>query len=145
MADAGVDYILYPVFNQLPTLMEPEPNSPIIVPITYLSASTRMPSLTFPVAYADVDGVPISLSLTGPKYSEGELIALAYGYQQQVFSSEYHSTDLYPPLNGGDDDDKDDMIGVMIVLCSIFVVGGIFSYHNYVRQPPESDEKNNLV
>jgi hypothetical protein len=122
--DAGVDYILYPVFNRLPTLMDPPPGEPINMPFTYLSASTRMPALTFPVGYAETDGVPIALSLTGPRYSEGELISLAFGYEQQVFASMYHATDLYPPLSESDGDGDDDEVNtILIVVISIGCLG----------------------
>jgi hypothetical protein len=135
MRNASVDFILYPVFNRLPTLMDPDPDDPFInLPFTFLSASTGMPSITFPVAYAEV-GVPIALSLTGPRYSEGELIALAYGYEQQVFSAMYHPSALYPPLseNEKSNNDEDEIFPVVLFVFFILssfgiVAAGVFYY-----------------
>lgn len=153
MADAGVDYILYPVFNRLPTLMDPDPSDPLNMPYTFLSASTRMPSLTFPVGYGDEDGIPISLSLTGPRYSEAELISLAYGYEQQFFSNVYRSTDNYPPLTESDDknDDGDDLdvayIIVIVLACLAVVSVGVIYYllKSRMKANPEGSNDENTT
>ena len=152
MQDAGVDYILY---NRLPTLMEPDPAEPLNMPFTFLSASTRMPSLTFPVGYGGEDGVPIALSLTGPRYSEGDLIALAYGYEQQVFVSMYHATDLYPPLpsseNGGNNNDDDDGLSVVLIVlvlvigCLCVVAGGVVYVYIKPRKGGNTDMDEQLL
>lgn len=83
--------------NRLPTTITPDPTDPVNLPITYLSASTRLPALVFPVGYGD-DGIPISLSLTGEKYSEGRLIEIAYGYEQQIFKNMKTLPTDYPPV-----------------------------------------------
>lgn len=92
-----VDYVVYPVMNRLPTSINPDPTDPHISLITYISASTRLPSVTFPIGYA-TDGTPISMSVTGPQYSEGDLIRLVYGFEQQVFNSLRRLPHDYPPL-----------------------------------------------
>jgi len=97
LARNEVDFVVYPVMNRLPTSITPDSSDPVINLITYISASTRLPSVTFPVGYA-ADGVPISMSITGRQYSEGELIRIVYGFEQQVFNAMRRLPVDYPPL-----------------------------------------------
>lgn len=62
--------IVFPMFNRLPTLLTPDPSDPLNIPVTFLSASTGLPSVTFPVAYSGGDDVPIAVGIVGRPYSE---------------------------------------------------------------------------
>jgi len=92
----NVDFILYPTMTGPPTLMKPN-MSDIQITITFVSASTGLPSITFPVAYGP-DGIPIGMSLTGRPYSEGDLIKLVYGFEEAIFNKRRRQPKDYPPL-----------------------------------------------
>eukprot|EP00164_Ancoracysta_twista_P007144 GFYU01010095.1.p1 GENE.GFYU01010095.1~~GFYU01010095.1.p1 ORF type:complete len:407 (-),score=116.87 GFYU01010095.1:41-1240(-) len=97
MKDAGVDYILYPTFNRLPMSIHGDPTDPVNIPITFISASTGLPAVVFPVDYAE-DGTPISVSITGPPYSEAKLLMIAHAFEQNVFRPKKVWPKAYPPL-----------------------------------------------
>jgi amidase len=63
-----------------------------------LSASTGLPAISMPAGFTP-DGVPVGIELLGPDWSEPQLLAMAYAYEQMTHPRRRPPTT--PPLVGG--------------------------------------------
>jgi Asp-tRNA(Asn)/Glu-tRNA(Gln) amidotransferase A subunit family amidase len=77
MQEHGVDVLAYPVMKRRPaTIGEPQRGTNC-----QLSPSAGLPAISIPAGFTD-DGVPIGIELMGAAWSEPQLLALAYAYEQ---------------------------------------------------------------
>ena len=84
LAENNVDVIVYPTFPCPPRLIDANPKhatgckSPLLI-----ANLTGFPELVIPVGFSGL-GMPVSLSLLGPAFSEPLLLGLGYSLEQQV-------------------------------------------------------------
>jgi Asp-tRNA(Asn)/Glu-tRNA(Gln) amidotransferase A subunit family amidase len=79
MQEQGLDVLAYPVMRRRPaSIGEPQRGTNC-----QLSPSSGLPAISFPAGFTD-DGVPIGVELMGAAWSEPQLLALAYSYEQAV-------------------------------------------------------------
>jgi amidase len=77
MAELAIDAIAYPTIRRTARLIGvPQPGTNCV-----LASVSGLPAIVVPAGYAE-DGMPVGLELLGPAWSEGELIRLAYAYEQ---------------------------------------------------------------
>jgi len=80
MADANVEALVYPTWNNPPRLIG-DLNTPHGDNNQLFAPSTGFPAMTVPMGYVDGD-LPAGLQLYGRPWSEFTLIKLAYAYEQ---------------------------------------------------------------
>jgi len=74
-----LDAIVYPTLRVKPARVgDPQPGSSCTV-----SAHSGLPAFSLPAGFTR-DGVPVGIELLGKAFEEGELIAMAYAYEQAV-------------------------------------------------------------
>ncbi len=77
MAELEIDAIAYPTIRSTARLIGvPQPGTNCV-----LSSVSGLPAIVVPAGYAE-DGMPVGLELLGPVWSEGELIRLAFAFEQ---------------------------------------------------------------
>jgi Asp-tRNA(Asn)/Glu-tRNA(Gln) amidotransferase A subunit family amidase len=75
--EQGLDAVVYPSLRRKAAIIG-EPGGPLNC---QLSATSGLPALAAPAGFTD-DGVPVGLELLGRAWSEPQLLALAYAYEQ---------------------------------------------------------------
>ena len=85
MANAGVDALVFPTTQvQSPTREELDAGrwKTLEFPTnTLIGAQTWMPAISVPAGFTD-GGVPVGMEILGLPYREGDLLALAYAFEQ---------------------------------------------------------------
>ena len=85
MTDENLDAMVYPTSPTRPGRIDPEPNpagapggggSPVI-----LANLSGLPDLIVPAGFTG-RGLPVTISLMGPQFSEPRLLALGYAFEQ---------------------------------------------------------------
>ncbi len=77
--DERLDAVAYPTLRRTAAhIGEPQRGNNCAI-----SAKSGFPAIVVPAGYAE-DGMPVGLELLGPAWSEGELIRLAYSYEQRT-------------------------------------------------------------
>ena len=77
MAELEIDAIAYPTIRQTARpIGEPQPGTNCV-----LASVSGLPAIVVPAGYAE-DGMPVGLELLGALWGEGELVRLAYSYEQ---------------------------------------------------------------
>jgi Asp-tRNA(Asn)/Glu-tRNA(Gln) amidotransferase A subunit family amidase len=77
MADERINAIAYPTIRRTARpIGEPQPGTNCV-----LASVAGLPAIVVPAGYAN-DGMPVGLELLGNAWAEGELIRLAYSYEQ---------------------------------------------------------------
>lgn len=79
MADYGLDALAYPTASQKAAPLDEVQYLPGVN--CYLSANSGLPAITVPGGLT-TDGFPVGVELLGRPWNEGELIKLAYAYEQ---------------------------------------------------------------
>ncbi len=77
MADQNLDALVYPTIRQEAAPIGQPQNGTNC----FLSAESGLPAITVPAGFT-ADGVPVGVEMLGRAWSEGELIKLAYAYEQ---------------------------------------------------------------
>ncbi len=95
MDGAKLDAVVYPTWSNAPRAVG-DIQSPAGDNSQVLSPQTGFPAMTVPMGFTH-GGLPAGLTFLGRAWSEGELIRLAYSYQQAT----HHRAPppLFPPLN----------------------------------------------
>lgn len=79
MADQRLDALVYPTISAKPA---PLGESQGVAAVNcYLSATSGLPAIAVPGGFT-ADGIPVGVELLGREWGEGELISLAYAYEQ---------------------------------------------------------------
>ena len=79
MEDHDLDAIVYPTLRAKPARIgDPQRGSSCSV-----SAHSGLPAFSLPAGFTD-DGVPVGIELLGKPFGEGELIAMAFAYEQMA-------------------------------------------------------------
>jgi amidase len=77
MAEQRVDVLAYPVLRRRPAAIgEPQRGS-----TCQLSPSAGLPAISIPAGFTE-DGIPIGVELLGAAWTEPQLLAMAYAYEQ---------------------------------------------------------------
>jgi Asp-tRNA(Asn)/Glu-tRNA(Gln) amidotransferase A subunit family amidase len=77
MAEEDLDVFVYPSIRRKPApLREPQDGSNCM-----LSSKSGLPSISVPAGFTE-DGLPVGMELLGRPWSEPELLAMAYAYEQ---------------------------------------------------------------
>jgi amidase len=78
LADQHLDALAYPPLRRKAAVVsEPQRGGENC----QLSATTGLPAISMPAGFTD-DGVPVGIELLGPAWSEPQLLAIAYAYEQ---------------------------------------------------------------
>lgn len=77
MEDNDLDAIVYPSLRNLP----PRIGDPQLGSSCALAAHSGLPAFSLPAEFTD-DGLPVGIELLGKPFGEGELIAMAFAYEQ---------------------------------------------------------------
>jgi Asp-tRNA(Asn)/Glu-tRNA(Gln) amidotransferase A subunit family amidase len=85
MAKAGADALVYPT-TQIPSPTRKELDAGRWTTFTYptntlIASQTWMPALSVPAGFTD-GGVPVGMEMVGLPYHEGDLLSLAYAFEQ---------------------------------------------------------------
>jgi Asp-tRNA(Asn)/Glu-tRNA(Gln) amidotransferase A subunit family amidase len=89
MDRAGVTALVYPTLRRTAAKIgEPQAGGNCAS-----SAATGLPAITVPAGFAD-DGMPVGIELLGRPFSEGDLLTLAYAYEQATHHR--HASPLTP-------------------------------------------------
>ncbi|MEL7350566.1 MAG: amidase family protein [Cyanobacteria bacterium J06560_5] len=111
-ASSNLDALIYPTVGCPPSPITTDDGSEIEDPtfscnfdaiegdpyrVGYLANLTGFPDITVPAGFTEA-GLPVGLSFFAPAYSEPELLALAYAFEQATLVG--HSPDNTPPLPG---------------------------------------------
>jgi len=97
---AGVDLVIVPTHRILPPLLDdlitraynPKPSNPRITSNCSPFNIFGLPSISIPCGFSK-DGLPIGLMISGPRFSDGKVLALAHAYEK---ATEWHKRQ--PPL-----------------------------------------------
>ncbi len=79
MEDHGLDAIVYPTLRAKPARIGDRQRGTSCS----LSAHSGLPAFSLPAGFTD-DGVPVGIELLGKPFGEGELIAMAFAYEQRA-------------------------------------------------------------
>jgi Asp-tRNA(Asn)/Glu-tRNA(Gln) amidotransferase A subunit family amidase len=79
LEENNLDALIYPTIR----------NKPVFVPITNqpgsncrVSAHSGLPAISVPVGFTAMDGVPVGMEFLGRDFTEGELLQIAYSWEQ---------------------------------------------------------------
>lgn len=79
MDEHHLDALLIPMTKSGTATYNTEELNPITV-----SSNSGLPSIVINIGYSKDNGLPVGVELTGKKFSEGELIGLAYSFEQHT-------------------------------------------------------------
>ena len=79
MGDNRLDALVYPTVSQKPALLGELQG--VAAVNCYLSALSGLPTLSMPGGFT-ADGIPVGVELLGREWGDGELLTLAYAYEQ---------------------------------------------------------------